>query len=93
MKLVLLQEERELLDSVQTLCKAEKVTMEVVAERMGMTYQKMYQRLLGKMVPVEFMENIVKAVQGDRKGRRVSLVNYSEITIVGTSGLRIQLIG
>lgn len=95
MNLVLQQEKKECLEAVQTLCKAEKITLETVAERMGgeWTYQKLYHRLSGKMVEVELLEQIVKAVQGNRKGRRVSLVNYSEVTIVTAAGLRIKLIG
>lgn len=92
MKLVLEQEGKEMIDHVQTLCKAEKVDFKEVAERMDMTYQKLYHKLSGKMVEVELLQRIVDAVQGKRKGRRVSLVNYSEITIVSAGGLRINLI-
>lgn len=93
MELVIKQENKELLNAVQTLCKAEDVKLEEVAERMGeeMTYQKIYHRLSGKLVEVEFLQKIVNAVQGKRKGRKVSLINYSEITIVTAGGLRINI--
>lgn len=100
MKLVLAQEPKSkvILSAVQTLCKAEKVDFEkmaatVIDDPEGKAYQKLYHKLAAKYVEVELLESICAAVQGKRRGRRVSLVNNSELTIVSSGGLRIKLYG
>lgn len=92
MKIVLSQEEPEVLANIRVLCKAERVDLETVAKRMGTTYQKLYHKLGAKYVELELIEQVIEAIQLKKRGRKISLLNYSEITIASTTGLRLNLV-
>lgn len=93
MYLVLKQDKsKEVKKAVAKLSASEGVKLPELAEKMGTTYQKLFQKLCAQYIEVEFLEEIVNALNKGKEGRKIAIFGKElNLVFASTSGQRIEL--
>lgn len=93
MHLVLKQtKSKEVKKAVAQLSASEGVKLPELAEKMGTTYQKLFQKLCAQYIEVAYLEEIVGALNEGKEGRKIAIFGKElNLVLASTSGQRIEL--
>lgn len=83
---------KEVKKAVAQLVASEGIKLPELADKMGTTYQKLFQKLTAQYIEVEFLEEIVNALNQGKKARKIAIFGKElNLVLASTSGQRIEL--
>lgn len=83
---------KEVKKAVAKLVASEGIKLPELAEKMGTTYQKLFQKLTAQYIEVEFLEEIVNALNEGKEARKIAIFGKElNLVFASTSGQRIEL--
>lgn len=93
MQLVLKQsEKKEVKKALVKLAASEGVKLPKLAEMMGMTYQKFFQKMMAQYIEMKFIEDVVNALNENNEGRKIAIFGKEMcIVLASSNGQRITI--
>ena len=93
MYLVLKQtDKKEVKKAITQLAASEGVKLPQLAEAMGTTYQKLFQKLCAQYIEMQFLKEIVQVLNDQKEGRKIAIFgDQLNLVFASSSGQRIEL--